>query len=61
MVKGNKRDQIIRLLRRIDPSFSAPPDARFVTAEFRGDGAQFAERIVVPDSRRIETLRVIPL
>ena len=26
-----------------------------------GEGAQFAERIVVPDSRRIETLLVIPL
>jgi anthranilate 1,2-dioxygenase small subunit len=26
-----------------------------------GDSAQFEERIVVPDSRRIETLLVIPL
>ena len=26
-----------------------------------GEGAQFVERIVVPDSRRIETLLVIPL
>jgi anthranilate 1,2-dioxygenase small subunit len=25
------------------------------------EGAQFAERVVVPDSRRIETLLVIPL
>jgi anthranilate 1,2-dioxygenase small subunit len=26
-----------------------------------GDGAKFEERIVIPDSRRIETLLVIPL
>jgi AAHS family 4-hydroxybenzoate transporter-like MFS transporter len=32
VVKGNKQEQIIRLLRRIDPSFSASSDARFVSA-----------------------------
>ena len=33
VAKGNHNAQIARLLHRIDPSFSAPPDARFFTGE----------------------------
>ena len=40
--KGLKNDQIARLLRRIDPTFAVPPDARFATSEPRAAGMPVA-------------------
>ena len=38
VAKGAKREQILHLLRRIDPTFSAPSDVQFVTAEPPANG-----------------------
>ena len=38
VAKGAKRQQILHLLRRIDPTFSAPSDVQFVTAEPPANG-----------------------
>jgi MFS transporter, AAHS family, 4-hydroxybenzoate transporter len=43
VAKEAKREQILRLLRRIDPTFSAPPDVRFVTAEPSATGMPVAQ------------------
>jgi AAHS family 4-hydroxybenzoate transporter-like MFS transporter len=43
VAKGNKQERIIRLLRRIDPTFSATSDVHFVSTQPRATGMPVAQ------------------